>query len=68
MDKMRKKNWKLAAGILLIVQLLLAFVTIGIIIWLDLLPVVYLLLISLVFASVDGKECGISICGKFSGC
>ena len=48
MDKMRKKNWKLAAGILLIVQLLLAFVTIGIIIWLDLLPVVYLLLISLV--------------------
>lgn len=48
MDKMRKKNWKLAAGILLSVQLLLAFVTIGIIIWLDLLPVVYLLLISLV--------------------
>lgn len=44
----KKKNWKLAAGIILIIQLMLAVVTIGIIIWLNLLPVAYVLLIGLI--------------------
>lgn len=46
--KENKNRWKLAAGIILIVQLLVGIAASGIIIWLNLLPVVYVLLAILI--------------------
>lgn len=49
MTKEKKSGrWKLAAGIVLIMQLLVSAVLVGVILWLDLLPNIYLLLIGLI--------------------
>jgi LCP family protein required for cell wall assembly len=46
MNKENKKSrWKLIAGIILIIQLVISAVAIGVIVWLNLLPVTYLVLI-----------------------
>lgn len=44
----KKSRWKIIGGVILLVQLLVSVVTMGIFIWEDLLPLVYLILIGLV--------------------
>ena len=43
-----KKKWKLAAGALLIIQLTLSIVLMGVVVWLDILPNIYLALVGLI--------------------
>lgn len=46
--KSKKSRWKIAAGIILILQCLISAAAIGVLIWLDLLPTVYVVLAGLV--------------------
>lgn len=47
--KNEKKNWKVIAGVILLVQLLLGAAVVGLVIWIRLLPAVYVTLIGVVF-------------------
>lgn len=46
--KKKRSAWKLTAGIILIIQFLVSAILVGVILWLDLLPEKYLLLIGLI--------------------
>lgn len=46
--KKEKRNWKVIAGVILLVQLLLGVAVVGVVIWVRLLPAVYVALIGVV--------------------
>lgn len=48
-NEKRKDNWKLVAGVLLALQLLIGIMTVGVLTWVDFIPVVYIVLIALIF-------------------
>ena len=41
----KSKKWKIAAGIILVIQALISIVSVGIVVWFNLLPLKYLVLI-----------------------
>ena len=44
----KSKKWKIAAGIILVIQALISIVSVGIVVWFNLLPLKYLVLIGLI--------------------
>lgn len=44
----KSKKWKIAAGIILVIQVLISIVSVGIVVWFNLLPLKYLVLIGLI--------------------
>lgn len=44
----KKSKWKVAAGIILVIQLLLSAGTVGIVMWLNIIPTLYLVLLGLI--------------------
>ncbi len=47
-NQQKKSRWKIIAGVILILQLLFGIVTVGILVWLNLLPAIYLALTALI--------------------
>lgn len=46
--KIKKNGWRVAAGVILLFQLLISGTAVGILVWLDLLPVSYVVLVALI--------------------
>ena len=44
----KKSKWKITAGIILVVQLVLSLTTVGIVLWLNMLPELYVMLFGLI--------------------
>lgn len=45
----KKSKWKITAGVILIIQLLLSMATVGVVLWLNIVPTLYVILLGLIF-------------------
>ena len=43
----KKSKWKMIAGIMLVIQLLLSLATVGVVLWLNIVPTLYVILLGL---------------------
>ena len=44
----KKSKWKMVAGIMLVIQLLLSLATVGVVLWLNIVPTLYVILLGLI--------------------
>ena len=44
----KKSKWKITAGVILIIQLLLSMATVGVVLWLNIVPTLYVILLGLI--------------------
>ena len=44
----KKSKWKMIAGIMLVIQLLLSLATVGVVLWLNIVPTLYVILLGLI--------------------
>ena len=44
----KKSKWKITAGVILIIQLLLSLATVGVVLWLNIVPTLYVILLGLI--------------------
>ena len=44
----KKRKWKMIAGIMLVIQLLLSLATVGVVLWLNIVPTLYVILLGLI--------------------
>lgn len=60
----KKSKWKITAGIILVVQLVLSLTTVGIVLWLNMLPELYVMLFGLILLFLLIMEYGLFYFGK----
>ena len=53
----KKSKWKITAGVILIIQLLLSMATVGVVLWLNIVPTLYVILLGLILLLLlSGKD------------
>ena len=50
----KKSKWKITAGVILIIQLLLSMATVGVVLWLNIVPTLYV--ICLLYTSPSPRD------------